>query len=111
MFLQLMNCQKQGVAIPNPKFSKTFGFALFCQGLVLFAHFLPVFAWFCPILAVFLPRFAPFCLKNARFFCLFSPGSISSFGFGQIHQNLFVFVRCAHAQFACAWSEDGVGPG
>ena len=24
-------------------------------------------------------------------------------GFAQIRQNLFVFVRCAHAQFAQAW--------
>ena len=33
---------------PESKFGKTFGFALFCQGLILFARFLPVFALFLP---------------------------------------------------------------
>ena len=58
---------------PEPKFSETFGFALFCQGLVLFARFftrlLPGFAWF----PLFLPNFAPFLPKNVRFFARFCP--------------------------------------
>ena len=58
MFLQVMNCQKQGVAIPNPKFGETFGFALFRQGSVLFARF---FACFCLFFARFCPFFALFC--------------------------------------------------
>ena len=106
-----------GSGDPEPKFGETFGFALFHQGLVLFARFLPVFAHFLPSFTrvrPFLPHFAPFLLKNASFlpvfcpffarFCPVLPGLPGLFGFAQICQNSFVFVRRAHAQFATPWS-------
>ena len=56
-----------GMTEPEPRFGKTFCFALFCQGLVLFARFLPVFARFSPGFAQIrfcsvLPKFARICL-------------------------------------------------
>ena len=72
---------------PEPRFGKTFGFALVCQGSVLpeFARFLPRFAPFLPEDACFLPGFARF-----RPVLPVSPGL---FGFVQIHQDSFGFVR------------------
>ena len=86
---------------PEPRFGETFGFALFCQGSVSFARFLPVFACFLPGFA----RFAPFLPENACFLPVFArfrpvlPVSPGSFGFVQIHQDLFGFVRPLFAWF------------
>ena len=51
LLLKLFKGLKTGSGDPEPKFGKTFGFALFPQGLVSFAYFLPVFARFLPLFA------------------------------------------------------------
>ena len=70
---------------PEPRLGETFGFALFCQGSVSFARF------FCP----FLPENACFFAR----FCPVSPVLPGSFGFVQIHQDSFGFVRPLFAWF------------
>ena len=78
-----------GMTEPEPRFGKTFGFALFCQGSVLFARFLPSFARFRP----FMPCFAPFLSENACFlpgFAQFCPFCSVSSNFTRIRSVLFV---------------------
>jgi hypothetical protein len=75
---------------PEPRFSETSGFALFCQGSVSFARFfLPVFARFLPSFA----RFAPFLPENACFlpgFVQFRAFRLVSSKFTRIRSVLFV---------------------
>ena len=104
-----------GMTEPEPRFGETFGFALFCQGSVSFARFLPVFARFLPSFARFRPFFAPLLPENACFLPVFapfrpvSPISPGSFGFVQIHQDSFGFVRPLFAWFrpSLAWTRPG----
>ena len=100
---------KSGITKPEPRFGETFGFALFCQGSVsfarFFARFCPFFAQFCPVSPFFCPVLPRFCLKMPVFgpvspgFAQFRPFWPGSFGFVQIHQDSFGFVRPLFAWF------------
>ena len=99
---ELLQCRcGSGMTEPEPRFGETFGFALFCQDSVSFAVFARFFTGF----ARFRPFFAPFSRENSRFlpgfarFCPVLPILPGLFGFVQIHQDSFSFVRPLFAWF------------